>query len=200
MSSDEFTGRPETRSAILEAARKLFEHADYHDVGMEEVARQAGVSRQAVYLHFGSKANLLTAVVQHVNEANRMGERLAEVAHAPSGLDAMDLWVDISAQVTPSVLPLAARLDTARRVAPAAAAVWNSQMDDRRRWCARIIRRLEREGRLAQEWSVESAADTLWALTLPRVFEDLVHERGWSSRRYARNLQQLLRQALVRHA
>ncbi|MDQ3663356.1 MAG: TetR/AcrR family transcriptional regulator, partial [Actinomycetota bacterium] len=58
-------GRPQTRARILEAARAMFEEFGYHDAGLGAVAKRAGVSRQAIYLHFPSKAELLTALHQH---------------------------------------------------------------------------------------------------------------------------------------
>ena len=47
-----------TRDRILTAARKLLEERGF-DVGMGEIFRRAGISRQAVYLHFTSKTDLL---------------------------------------------------------------------------------------------------------------------------------------------
>ena len=56
----------DTRVAILDAARSLYEAQGYFGVGMEAVAKKAGVSRRAVYLHFASKADLLGALHERV--------------------------------------------------------------------------------------------------------------------------------------
>ena len=56
-----------TRAAILAAALRLLEHDGYHAVGLAAVGREAGVSRQSIYLHFGSKANLLRALLDDLN-------------------------------------------------------------------------------------------------------------------------------------
>ena len=55
------SGKPETRTQILEAARGMFEELGYYGAGLGAVAKEAGVSRQAIYLHFPSKADLLRA-------------------------------------------------------------------------------------------------------------------------------------------
>ena len=55
---------------MLEAARALLEERSAQAVKLEDVASRAGVSRQSVYLHFGSRAGLLLALVAHV-EASR---------------------------------------------------------------------------------------------------------------------------------
>ena len=57
--------RQQTRSKILESPRKLLVARGYHGIGLEEVARDAGVSRQTLYLHFKSKAEHLVATSQH---------------------------------------------------------------------------------------------------------------------------------------
>lgn len=52
-----------TRAAILDAARALFEENGYFAVGLEAVATKAGISRQAIYLHFASKADLMKSLI-----------------------------------------------------------------------------------------------------------------------------------------
>ena len=58
------------RPQILEAAREIFEELGYYGAGLEAVAKKAGVSRQAIYLHFPSKVELLTALHLHVFETD----------------------------------------------------------------------------------------------------------------------------------
>ena len=52
------------REQILEAASMLFVEKGFTDTSMEMVAQQAGVSKQTVYSHFGSKDDLFTAAIQ----------------------------------------------------------------------------------------------------------------------------------------
>ena len=44
----------------------MFEELGYYGAGLGAVAKKAGVSRQAIYLHFPSKAELLTALHLHI--------------------------------------------------------------------------------------------------------------------------------------
>jgi len=53
----------ETRRALIKAARKLFSAQGYHNVGIREFAKEAGVTRGAFYHHFECKEDLLLAVM-----------------------------------------------------------------------------------------------------------------------------------------
>lgn len=186
-----------TRLRILTAARRLLEERGYHGVGLKSVAAAAGVSRQSIYLHFGSKAQLLLALVAHVDEEEGLPDLARAVESAPTAIDALHRYVELVATLTPRVHRTAAALDEARQEASDAAAAWSDRMTSRRRRCARIVKRLDAEGRLAPGWSREDASDFLWATTSVRVWEDLVVERSWSSARFRRHLRRVLERALV---
>ena len=65
---------PDKRTAILNAARSLFFARGVEDIGIEEIAERAGVSKVTVYGHFGSKVKILSAVVE--GEARQMAAAL----------------------------------------------------------------------------------------------------------------------------
>jgi len=58
------SGDPATRARILTAARALLEEHPGVAPSMGAVARFAGVSRQALYLHFDDRAGLLLEVTR----------------------------------------------------------------------------------------------------------------------------------------
>ena len=58
----------DTRGRILEAARNLLLKRSGGEVSMAEIAKEAGVSRQAVYLHFADRVSLFVALVKYVDE------------------------------------------------------------------------------------------------------------------------------------
>lgn len=55
--------RHATRSKILKTARRLFLAANFEQVGVREIAAEAGVATGTVIAAFGSKADLLNAIV-----------------------------------------------------------------------------------------------------------------------------------------
>jgi AcrR family transcriptional regulator len=55
--------KPEVRDAILQAAFELFAEKDYARTGVAEIARRAGLSQSNIYVYFGSKLDILWAVM-----------------------------------------------------------------------------------------------------------------------------------------
>ncbi|HYK85687.1 MAG TPA: TetR family transcriptional regulator [Ktedonobacteraceae bacterium] len=52
-----------TRKALMEAALSVFSRQGYAATRLEDIAREAGVTRGAIYWHFGSKAELYNALM-----------------------------------------------------------------------------------------------------------------------------------------
>ena len=69
-----------TRAALIATARKLFAASGYAAVGTEEVVRRAGVTRGALYHHFGDKRDLFRHVLTAVGAD--LAQALAERALA----------------------------------------------------------------------------------------------------------------------
>ncbi len=74
-----------TRERILSTARSLVDQHGMGAVGLETVAREAGVTRGAVYHHFGSRHGMVVAVHARVQE-----EVAAAVDDATAGV--VDPW------------------------------------------------------------------------------------------------------------
>lgn len=72
-----------TAADVLEVAARLFAEHGYAGVGLAQIATEAGVTRGAVYHHFGSKQGLFTAVLAAMHE--EVSE--AVVAAATSAVD-----------------------------------------------------------------------------------------------------------------
>jgi AcrR family transcriptional regulator len=53
-----------TRSRLLEAAARVYARRGFNGATLEEVAAEAGFTKGAVYAHFGSKENLLLALME----------------------------------------------------------------------------------------------------------------------------------------
>ncbi|MGW4896459.1 TetR/AcrR family transcriptional regulator [Kitasatospora sp. NPDC004240] len=74
-------GRIDKRSAILEAAVKVFTREGYAQAGIDAIAAAAGVAKPTVYNHFGDKENLFRVVMRDGAErtSNRIVAALASL-------------------------------------------------------------------------------------------------------------------------
>ncbi|GAA1481166.1 TetR/AcrR family transcriptional regulator [Gordonia sinesedis] len=71
-----------TRGALISAGRALFGERGYADVGTQAVVAEAGVTRGALYHHFGDKRGLFEAVFDDAERevADTVGVRVAGLA------------------------------------------------------------------------------------------------------------------------
>jgi AcrR family transcriptional regulator len=93
----------QTRGALLTVARRLFGAEGFAEVGAERIAREAGMTRGALYHQFADKTDLFAAVLDQVE-----AEIARRVAGAVAGFDPADTtgmllagagaWLDASAE------------------------------------------------------------------------------------------------------
>lgn len=196
MSDDVQYGDPQTRTRILEAAWSLLE--EQAAVTMTAVAARAGVSRQAVYLHVGDRNGLLVHLVEHIDHSLGLDTIVNDALTAPSGVEALQRLVHLHAEFTARIVSVTRVMDVQRVSDPDIAAAWENRMAARRQVHRAVVQRIADEGRLADGWDVDNAATMTYAVTLPRLWEELVVERGWSTERYREHVARLLQRALVR--
>lgn len=71
-----------TRNTLLKAALNIFSSKGYAAATLGDIAEEAGVTRGAIYWHFGSKAELYHALL---NEYSMLGSQLVQKAAAEGG-------------------------------------------------------------------------------------------------------------------
>jgi AcrR family transcriptional regulator len=167
---------------------------------MAQIARAARVSRQAVYLHFADRAELMVALARHLDAELGLPAEIRRIAEATSGAEQVEAMVSLQARTNPSLWAVARAVDAVRRTDPAADRAWQDRLDARLAGCRHIVARLESEGNLQAGLDASSAADILWTITSLRTWEDLVLGRGWSSQKYQRHVTRFLLATLIRGA
>lgn len=182
-----------TRDRLLAAARSLVESDGLDRLTMAAVAGRAGISRRAVYLHFASRTELVVALFRHVNEAADLAASTGPVWQAPDAATALEEWARHLARYHPALIRFGRALQRASGTDPDAARHWELVTRDWQEHCRRLATRLDREGRLAAPWTVDTATDMLWVLMSFDVLEGLTVQRRWSRRRLAEHLAALLR-------
>lgn len=205
--TDQASGRPiteptnarsrRTRAALLAATRAILEDEGFEALTMDAVARRAGVSRRAVYMHFGSRAALIDGLFDHIAQTEGLHDSLRRVWEAPDAVAALDEWARHLARYHPRLIAVTRAIDRLRDtdadVARHRQRVVRAQMAG----CAKLVERLDAEGRLAPPWTTATATDMLWALISTDMIDGLLTDRRWSRRHLAEHLALLFRSTFV---
>jgi len=187
----------ETRNRILDAAWKLLEAGQGQGVRMSDIARQAGISRQALYLHFSKRSELLIATTRYIDEVKDVDSRLALSRSATSGIARMEAYIDAWSDYIPEVYGVARALLSMQDTDEDAAMAWDDRMQAFREGCGAAIEALHRDGQLAPEHSIEQATDILWTLLSVRNWEQFTVDCGWSHDKYNETTKLLARRIFV---
>lgn len=196
MSSNSTYGHSDTRERILAATQALVAERG-SKLKLGDVADRAGVSRQAVYLHFGDRTGLLVALVQHMDTTMALGESLAHLFKAETGAEVIARTMALHDRFSAAIDPVALILEAAQYDDEALGAAWRDRMRFRRQVHHKIVQRIAELGELAQEWPDEAAADLLYALTLPGPWRELTRELGWTQSQYVEVMSRLFGKALL---
>lgn len=171
----------ETREAILEAAWRLMRKEGARAT-LARIAAEAGVSRQALYLHFESRAGLLLGMVRWVDEREGFAERVAPLAHLSDPLEQLEGYLRAWLAYLPVLHPVPGVLARAQDD-PEARAAWTDRMSALEALLRPALRKLQKAGALRAGLSAEAAVDAVRAVASVHAWEHLVHERGWSHRK-----------------
>jgi AcrR family transcriptional regulator len=182
--------RRETRRRLLVAASEEFAESGYRAATVSRIADRAGVSVQTLYHSWGSKRDLLRGVLE-----------LAVTGQEEGSLDEGAVRATLLATLDPEDAKdptrLLAHLVRGFRVlAERSASVWGTYRDAAAvdadiasDWRGLMELRRSEIHRLVQTWprsvlrkglSVDTAADTVWALASPQIHESLVDTAGYT--------------------
>lgn len=187
----------ETRSRILDATVHMLEERGGVGVRMGDIAKAAGISRQAVYLHFTSRVELLVAATRYLDEVLDVDSRLAPSRAATSGAERLALYIDCWGHYIPEIYGVAKALLLAKDTDEAAAAAWDDRMLAMRDGCRAAIEALHSDGMLAPEWTPKKATDFLWTMLLVPNWENLTGECGWSTQQYIRWMKTVAKRTFI---
>ena len=186
-----------TRTRILRETVRVLEESGGRGVRMGDIAKAAGISRQAVYLHFPSRTELLVASTRYLDEILDVDDRLAPSRAATTGVERLVLYIECWGNYIPDMYGVAKALLLAKETDEAAAVAWNDRMLAMRDGCRAAIESLARDQTLAPEWKPRDATDALWTMLCVQNWENLTQECGWSTRQYVKRMRTLAKRAFV---
>jgi AcrR family transcriptional regulator len=179
------------REDVIDAAARLFISRSYVGTTMDAIAGAAGVARPTVFAAFGSKAAILSQVIDRAIG----GEELL------NPITARSWYQQLTAEADPSRLLRAharyccavnARVGPVQQMVEAAAgepkvaALLRGMKDQRLRGMRAVGELLAAGGALRPDLDGEAAGDIIWGLVDPRLYQSFVEERAWTADRYAR--------------
>ena len=186
----------DTRTRILEATQTALA-APAHMVSVKRVAELAGVSRQALYLHFASRADLLIAAARHIDESLDLEAHTAPLRQAQSAEELVRRYAEFLSRYNPLIYPVVRAADAMRVGDDEIAAAWSDRLANRRRGAYQTARRLATWRRLRPVWTPRTAADWLTVQASVKVWEELVVDLGYSPRRFVAIMTRAATEALL---
>ena len=192
MSSDPIN----TKSRILDVTWNLLENGD-KTVRMSDIAKAAGISRQALYLHFPNRAELLVATTRHIDVVKNVDARLERSRSATSGVERLHAFIEGWGRYIPQIHGMSVALRAMRSTDKEAAAAWNDRMKAVRHGCEAAVQAISLDGSLTRDLTEEAATDLLWTLLSVENWERLVRDCGWTQSAYEKTIKQTAEAALL---
>lgn len=169
----------QTRAAVLDAATRLFGELGWADTSMRRVAKAAGVSMETVYAAFGSKGDLLAAVMDVAVVGDDLPIPLAQrdvalVLGAGTRGGRVTKAASMSAAISSRTCELVQALTQASATDASLAQRLGALDERRRREIADYFKQV------ASRPPTRLELDEVWLLTSAEVFHLLVHRSGWT--------------------
>ncbi|GIX15387.1 MAG: hypothetical protein KatS3mg118_3346 [Paracoccaceae bacterium] len=188
------------RRQILEKAWTLMVTGGRLDLGQSELARACGVSRQTLYLAFGSRENLLLEMVRwHDRKSPTIGALIRLSREGRTARDLLDFtghWLDH----LPRVYPVAMQLECGASSGGAAVPAWENRMFHGLLHGFRAIAERMGPAAFADGLSPREAADTAWSFVQPSAWHLLVVRCGWTPDAFRSNRLARVRELLADRA
>ena len=169
-----------TRRRILDSLEERLRVAPTEPVSVDDIATRAEVSRSTIYLVFGSRSGLFDALVTDLFERAGLPNLTEAVAH-PDAREHLRGGLRASSEMLANIREVAAALYAMSALDPDSVGGAIVRQEERR-WggMQHLARRLDEQGQLRDDVTVEEAADVLWMLTGFEAFDALYTGRGLS--------------------
>jgi AcrR family transcriptional regulator len=189
------------REAVLDAAERRFLADGYAATTVAAVAGDAGVSVETVYKAFGGKSGLVVGLYQRglagrgAVPAFQRSDEMRE--HETDPRTIMRNWGLLAAEVGSVITPIRLLMRLAAATDPDMAALVEAGDDERLQRMRHHARVMAERGYLRDGVTSAEAADVFWICNSVELYELLVLKRGWSQRRFAQFVTDLLIASLL---
>jgi len=176
------------RQAVLRSAGELFLQHGFAATTVAAVADRADVSPETVYKYFGGKPGLVRALHDQalLGAGTVPAEQRSDSLRANAdALEVVQGWARLSTEVAPRAAPILLLVRDAALVDTAMGELLVELDDTRHRRMTDNAEFLYSAGHLRPDLTIQMAADLMWSVSAPEMFELLVRRRRWSIEQYA---------------
>jgi AcrR family transcriptional regulator len=155
----------ETRREILRAARQLFSQYGYANTSVQQIAEESGVAVQTIYSSIGSKAALLLALNDLIDEEAGVAQLAAQLSTVTDPAQLIARAVHLTRQLNERCGDLIRVLLSAEPAEPDVAAVVADGMRRHERGAVTLACQLGTLGALPTDMTPQRAADVFSMMT-----------------------------------
>lgn len=184
---------------ILDITLQLMERDGYEATTVAAIAAEAGVSPETIYKSFGGKPGLVRALFDKALEGAGpiSAETRSDALRDSDPVTLVSGWARLATEVAPRgtaiMVLVRAAAATDRRMAELC-----DELDARRLHRMQDnARALDAIGGVRDGITVEDAADVLFTVSSPEMYELLVTRRRWTLARYSRYVRDTITHALL---
>jgi AcrR family transcriptional regulator len=170
----------ETRREILRAARRLFAEHGYAGTSLQQIAEESGVAVQTIYSSVGSKAALVLALNDLIDEEADVAQLAAGVLQETDPARLIAQGIHLTRQLNQRCGDLIQVLVSAEPAEPDAAAAVADGIRRHEQGASAIAQRLAALGALRADTTPARAAAVLSMMTSPASWRQLTHRAGWT--------------------
>jgi AcrR family transcriptional regulator len=170
----------ETRREILRAARRLFAAHGYPGTSLQQIAEEAGVAVQTIYSSIGSKAALILALNDLVDEEAGVAQLAPGVRSETDPPQMIAKAVHLTRQLNERCGDLLQVMLSAAPAEPDVAAAFADGMRRHESGIAALTQRLETQGALRAGTTPEQATAAFAMMTSPPSWQQLTRRAGWT--------------------
>jgi AcrR family transcriptional regulator len=187
----------QTRSQILEAAKKLFMTEGFDYVTINKIAEAAEVSMPTIYAIFKSKRGVLQSLIDGALPPEQFLALVDGSMQETSPKNCLSITAKLARQIYDAERELMDILRGASVLAPEFKELEEEREKRRYERQGGYVKKMIKEKSLAKGLTLQKARDILWALTGRDVYRMFVIERKWTSDQYEKWLAELLIKSLL---
>lgn len=191
------TQAAQTRSAILKAAKKLFQTEGFDRATIHQLAKAAEVSMPTIYAIFKSKSGVLQSLMDEALPSEKFAALVGDSKQKKSPKKRLGNTAKLARQIYDAERELMDILRGASVVAPEFKELEQEREKRRYERQGDYVKMLLQQKYLAKGLTLKKARDILWSLTGRDIYRMLVIERKWTSDQYEKWLAKLLIESLL---